>query len=133
MTKIKVTIDRGRWAKGHLFNKNNNRMCALGFLGAAVGIDKNELSGKGFPVDVDKTNNKKWASADVVKCLNGKPVFDEDFCHKVAGANDRALINYKVRGSSTQKVEERLIQLFESKGISLRFKGELPDRTSIEE
>lgn len=116
---IKITIDRSKWGRSELYNPKNNTMCAMGFIGNALGIPKEAMAWESSPrtMDRDGKNNKdnmrKWGIVGIAKCDNGDISFDSHFIDKVIDAND---------GLTDGLYRERyLTSIFASKGLELEF------------
>jgi hypothetical protein len=113
-TLEKLVIDRAKWGKGVLLNKDDGTMCCLGFASLACGVPVaklNYLNGtnKGFP-------DHEWDIPEWMK--NGN--------HDGAPASARrqaVLINDSHTLTNAEK-EEQLIKLFAAQGTELSFTGE---------
>lgn len=109
-TVTKLDIPRNKWGSGSLL-RADGRMCCLGHLSAACGISASDLSGKFFP-QYNWNSVPLWARSNIDPAA-GAP----SGLHAAVSTNDNVYISWEDK-------EERLIELFKSKGIELTFSGE---------
>lgn len=135
---MRIVIDRKEWKRGDGGDTSSlndgSKMCVLGHLGKACGIDPAHMLNFGEPGDLEREDLYKWpdwvltyespddCTFDGHWDSNGRccrpdlhPAWTSDYARKVIETNDDDLLpNYR---------ELKLRELFDSKGIQLEFVG----------
>lgn len=108
-----VRVSRRRWGTGSLLNRNNNKMCCLGFMCRQAGVPRKSICNLGMPNALAYTNSK-WGDLLRTLKLTTKDSQNSAFARRAAIINDNAVM-------SRPKKEKRLRALFKRYGHKIVF------------
>lgn len=119
--KFEFNIDRSKWCEGGLLIEDPERgaqMCALGFLGKALGVPKKHLSATSSPSGLPKKYHARFGKLGILECPDEyatSPV-DADIADEIMNANDVA----------REDRETQLKKLFRKLDIKVNFINQFP-------
>jgi len=126
---MKFTVERSKWLRGigsehsFLLRSTDGKMCCLGFLGLACGLDPERItnidSPNGIPVSSSETARKEWSkTVPEAEGLFREYVKDNSVvCEQLMETNDMET-NDSVDESHREKA---LTKLFAEIGIEVKF------------
>lgn len=131
----KLVIDRAKWGKGLLLT-DDGKMCCLGFLCKAAGLEDDDIIGRGYPKDAGKGLNGGLKEKDINDKLAkipdrflGLEEYQGGYAYGPSledSAGDVGISAAEINDDDdmpwTEK-EYRLKILFKAHGIKLSFKG----------
>lgn len=127
---MKLIIDRKKWVNGSnrssksfgtsMLLNGKNKMCCLGFLGQACGLDDADMLGVGTPAGIsdDKVSLVKGTYFRKLFTVekNTRHKFQTNVCYDLVNTNDDNNISNKER-------ESKLKVLFKKIGVNVSFVG----------
>lgn len=123
---MRVVINRSMWLRGtgshssFLVRYSDEKMCCLGFLGIACGIDKAEMVGRTSPSDISRDICHKWPEGSLVPHQSGSYVVTK------GGLSNSKIIRDAIEHNDDQSIDETSREILLKKdllelGIQLEF------------